>query len=156
MTHAKKNEVGFDLKSNDIRLLAAIGFASARSGLAEQSRKIFEGLASVRPQSAFPYIGLAMASLCVGEPERAASILRNRGLPNCPDDLELRVWLAIALKYSGQSAHAALICKSLEGQVVGRDFLQNYSQSLAGLVVVTSGDMQRQQQFPSSIAAVSG
>lgn len=153
MTHARKDEAGSDLKPSDIRLLAAIGFASARAGLAEQSRTIFEGLASARPHSAFPYIGLALANLCIGEPENAASILRNRGLSNLPDDVELRIWLALALKYSGQSAHAAAICKSLQGEEAGPELLEKFNQALAGLVIVASGDSRPQQPGSARLVA---
>lgn len=95
-----------ELKSNEIRLLTAIGFMSARTGLIEQASKIFESLLILRPQKAFPYVGLALSNLCVGQPERAVAILREQGLRVLPNDIELNFWLAIALHYSGQSGSA--------------------------------------------------
>ncbi len=131
MIQSKKNESKSDLTAKDIRLLAAIGFVSARSGLAEQSRKIFEGLSIARPESTFPYIGLALTNLCIGTPETAVDILKERGLKAVPNDPELRTWLAIAFHYSGQVINARQVCEKLQNECEGADVLNTLNKVLS-------------------------
>ncbi len=131
MIQPRKNESKSDLKAKDIRLLAAIGFISARSGLAEQSRKIFEGLAIARPESTFPYIGLALTNLCIGAPDTAVEILKVRGLKAVPNDSELRAWLAIAFHYSGQVVDAGQVCDQLQSEYGGPEVLSTLNKVLS-------------------------
>jgi hypothetical protein len=95
--------------SEQIRMLAAIGFMAARSGLIVPAVRIFEGLAVLRPNKAFPFVGLSLAHICVGSHAEAIQILIQRGLKVCPDDPELVAYLAVALQLAGRTAEAQQI-----------------------------------------------
>ncbi len=106
------NEV---LWRNEVRLLAAIGFIAARNGLHVQASEIFEGIIKNRPNKPFGYLGLALASISIGDSEKAISVLRNRGLVNIPDDAELAAWLAILLQFSGEVEAGYGLARKLAG-----------------------------------------
>jgi predicted Zn-dependent protease len=86
------------LGSDELRLIGEIGFMACRSRNGKAATAIFTGLRELRPRHAFVFIGLAMARLCIGQPEEAVRILRDEALVLQPDDPELQVFLAIALK----------------------------------------------------------
>ncbi len=122
MRENNKNLQSKILSSSEIRLLAAIGFLSARFGLFGQASQIFEGLLPNVPGKPFVYIGLALAKLCIGEYTQAVSILRERGLVAFPDDPELSSWLVIALHYSGHSSVAIKIANDIKSAGDNDDF----------------------------------
>lgn len=99
---------------DDTRLLAALGFMAARMGLVEQASAIFESLALIRPQASFPYVGLAIANLSVAQANKAVDLLQNSALAKFPDEVELRLWLAIAQHYAGESAKGAELFRNLQ------------------------------------------
>jgi len=91
------------LAGEDIRLLAEIGYLACGAGRLKSAREIFEGLHVLRPDRAFPFIGLAMASMAAGAPQDAVSVLRDRGLVASPDDNEIKVFLGLALTLASRN-----------------------------------------------------
>lgn len=92
------------LQPPDVRLLTELGFVAAGAGLHRQARTVFEGLLALRPERAFPYIGLATVDLNSSQAESARHWLqRGRAVladmnPNAAEDaaqhLEDRALLA--------------------------------------------------------------
>lgn len=68
-----------DMEADDVRLLAAVGFMAARSGLGELAKRIFQGLSVIRPEADFPRIGMVMAHLCTGDGEKALQYIAECG-----------------------------------------------------------------------------
>ena len=94
------------ISANELRLLAAIGFFAAKSGCLAVAIRIFESLRTLRPGTTFPFIGLAVAYLAVGMDSEAVHVLRDRGVRECEDDNEIRLWLALAYHQSGNHTQA--------------------------------------------------
>ena len=99
--------------SEDIRLLSALGFMSARQGYIVPAIRIFEALTVLRPTHTFPYVGLALANLYVGNSNEAAHILLNRGLKACPEDPEIHLYLSLALQTSGFNKESEIVADTL-------------------------------------------
>jgi predicted Zn-dependent protease len=93
------------LNSDDLRLLAEIGFMGAQSGQAPAARALFEALAVLRPQSTLPHIGLAQAAMGANKNAEGVRILRE-ALTKHPGDVELMAFLGLALHAAGESAEA--------------------------------------------------
>lgn len=91
------------LAGEEIRLLAEIGYMACGGGRIRSAREIFEGLRHLRPDCAFPYIGLAMACLSAGAPQEAISVLRDQGLDANPEDTEIKVFLGMALAMASRA-----------------------------------------------------
>ena len=105
--HAVFDDASRELVSaNELRLLSAIGFFAAKSGCLAVAIRIFESLRTLRPGATFPFIGLAVAYLAVGMDSEAVHVLRDRGVRECEDDNELRLWLALAYYQSGNHTQA--------------------------------------------------
>ncbi len=126
-------QVGSLMSAAEIRLLSALGFMAARSGHVVPAIRIFEGLAILRKDKAFPYIGLALAMICVGAYGDAASVLRERGLIACPEDPEILAYLGLALQLSGRASEATAIKHSLEMRTDLSSGLQNLVESVSAI-----------------------
>lgn len=100
----------------EIRLLSALGFMAARCGHVVPAIRIFEGLAVLRKDKAFPYVGLALAMICVGAYGDAARVLRERGLLACPGDPEIEAYLGLALQLAGRMSEAAAVTRELQAR----------------------------------------
>jgi hypothetical protein len=101
------------LTSEQVRLLAEIGFMAAGAGLGRVSEAIFDGLRVLRPQQPFPYIGLAWARQCAGRIEDAIRILREDGLRANPDNDEIQVFLGLALCIGQRSAESERVLSAV-------------------------------------------
>ena len=75
MNENHSTELQFPLASNEIRLLAELGFMAAASGQVAAATEIFEALIRLRPTKAFPYVGKAVAFLYVGSVTSAIELL---------------------------------------------------------------------------------
>ncbi|HTH80749.1 MAG TPA: tetratricopeptide repeat protein [Ramlibacter sp.] len=93
------------LDSDDLRILAEIGFMGAQSGQAPAARALFEALAVLRPLSTLPHIGLAQAAMGANKNQEGVRILRE-ALKKHPGDVELTAFLGLALHASGEAAQA--------------------------------------------------
>lgn len=89
------------LSSEEIRLMAAIGFMSAKAGCLVPAVRIFEALAVLRPGHSFPYIGMAIAYMAIGMASEAVYVLRDRAIPACGENHDLGLWLGLALQQAG-------------------------------------------------------
>lgn len=110
------------LQSDDVRLLTELGFVAAAAGLQAQSSTMFTALLRLRPERAFPYIGLATGHLNEGQAEQAEAILLRGSQvlgqqgPDPVDAQAVADWLedrallaafqGLALQLSGRSAQA--------------------------------------------------
>ena len=101
------------LTSAQVRTLTEIGMMAAGHGLAAEAITLFQGLQVLRPQRAFPYIGLAVASLNSGHPEEAVRVLEREGLEACPGDPDLRAFLGLALKLAQRPAESLRVLEAL-------------------------------------------
>ena len=101
------------LTSAQVRTLTEIGMLAAGHGLAAEATTLFQGLQVLRPQRAFPYIGLALASLNSGRPDEAVRVLEREGLAACPGDPDLRAFLGLALKLAQRPAESLRVLEAL-------------------------------------------
>ncbi len=131
------------LSVDEIRLLSALGFMAARSGHVVPAIRIFEGLAVLRKDKAFPYVGLALAMICIGAYGDAANVLRERGMEACPDDPEILAYLGLALQLAGRTSEAALMTRDLETRAELPAALQELVNKVAGLADGTDVDRPR-------------
>jgi predicted Zn-dependent protease len=93
------------LEAGEIRRLVSIGFHAVLNGKPQLAKRLFDGLAALRPQEGFPRIGKALALLAEGRPHEAARVLED-ALARRPQDEDLQVFLGMAL-HIGQRAHHA-------------------------------------------------
>ncbi len=101
------------LSSDEVRLLAEIGFMACRGREPDSAIAIFEGLRELRSGHSFVFLGRAMARMSGGRSEEAVRILRDEGLQALPDDEELQVFLAIALKEVGRERECRRVLELL-------------------------------------------
>lgn len=121
------------LSPEEIRLLSALGFMAARAGHVVPAIRIFEGLATLRKDKAFPYVGLALAMICVGAYGDAARVLGGRGMAACPGDPEIEAYLGLALQLSGHASEAEALSRRLRTRPDVSESLRALSQAVAGL-----------------------
>lgn len=91
----------FELKKDDVRDLAEIGFIAVLRGLHGHALAIFEGVKVARPAEEVGHIGCALVDLACGRFEAAIAALR--AMP--PSD-GARTFLAMALARHGERAEA--------------------------------------------------
>ncbi|MDB5839907.1 MAG: hypothetical protein JWQ23_1859 [Herminiimonas sp.] len=108
--HKVSSEV---LAADDIRLLAEIGFMACGAGHAKAAKSLFEGLRVLRPDHAFPYIGLALARLGAGANDEAVRILRDEGLAANPENNEIKVFLGLALNMARRPSESARVLQEV-------------------------------------------
>ncbi len=137
------------MSPGEIRLLSSLGFMAARSGHVVPAIRIFEGLAVLRKDKAFPYVGLALAMICVGAYGDAAHVLRERGLAACPGDPEIKAYLGLALQLAGRSSEAGAMTREL----AARNDLSSGLQALVTLVSeIAEGHRTAERPRPASVA----
>lgn len=95
-----------DFETDDVRLLAAVAFMAARSGLSEPAMRIFHGLGVVRPTADFPAIGLVMCCLATGDCQKALQIIAGFGEQRIMESIELRALKAMTLRLLNRSNEA--------------------------------------------------
>lgn len=100
------DEQSVEFEADDIRLLAAIAFMAARSGLAEPAMRIFHGLDVIRPNADFPAIGLVMCCLAIGDCHKALKIIAGFGEQRLMESIELRALKAMTLELLNRPAEA--------------------------------------------------
>ena len=95
------------ITSDDVRLLAAIGFLSAKSGCVAPAIRIFESLIKLRPGAVFPFIGLSIAYMAVGMNQDSLYVLTERAALAGSDDEVLYLWRSLAFHQLGNRTLAA-------------------------------------------------
>lgn len=96
------------LKSEDVRLLADLGFIALSAGLEREAEAIFAGLKAARPGQEVGPLGLAMVQMARSDLDKAVATLR--ALP--PTDAAL-TYLGLALARRGDSGEARSILKGV-------------------------------------------
>jgi len=90
------------LSADEIRLLTEIGFVAAGRGDVPRARQVFEALAVLRPQRAFPRIGLAVALLNAGQAREAVEVLERAPLQDAEERAMLDAWRGFALQLAAR------------------------------------------------------
>lgn len=103
-------EPQFPLASEEIRLLAEMGFAAINSGYTVPALGIFHNLRVLRPEHAFSYIGIALSHMAMGSFDEALACLSDAdSLVSVErDDLQLYRGLASTLCGNGLAADRIL------------------------------------------------
>lgn len=117
-----KENKQFPLTSEEISLIAELGFMAATAGYVVPAIRIFQGLLVLRADHAFPYIGLAVARLYIGAFNDAVRVLREdaNDVQHGRDEIEL--YLGLALHLAGQPNEAEnLLYALLERGVLDAD-----------------------------------
>lgn len=97
MKHHDITELQFPLASNEIRLLAELGFMAAASGQVAAATEIFEALIRLRSTKAFPYVGKAVALLYVGLFPAAIELLT--AATQVVETHQEQIWIYLALAF---------------------------------------------------------
>lgn len=108
-----KENKQFPLTSDEISLIAELGFMAATAGFVVPAIRIFQGLLVLRAEHAFPYVGLAVARLYVGAFNDAVRILREDANAAQHGRDEIELYLALALYLAGQPKEAARVLYAL-------------------------------------------
>lgn len=103
----------FPLTSEEINLIAELGFMAATNGFVVPAIRIFQGLLVLRSDHSFPYIGLAVARLYAGAFNDAVRVLREDAAPVRRDREEIELYLGLALHLAGQPIEAARVLYAL-------------------------------------------
>ena len=101
MNHHDLTDSQFPLASNEIRLLAELGFMSAANGQVSAATEIFDALIRLRPTKAFPYVGKAVALLFVGSIPAAIELLLAATQKVETDQEQIWIYLALAFQRNG-------------------------------------------------------
>jgi hypothetical protein len=115
MEDATSIETGY-LTNEQIRLLAEIGFMAAGIGQSARAEKIFSAIAVLRPNTAAPYIGIAMARLNARDFEGAIRVLRDDGMKAVQDNAEIRVFLGLALGLANRAAESERVLRQVASE----------------------------------------
>jgi tetratricopeptide (TPR) repeat protein len=97
MNHHITHDAQFPLSSENIRLLAELGFMAANGGQLDIALGIFRGLSVLRPSKVFSYVGLAVAYLNVGLIEKAITELIPAS--EIVDSEHEQIWIYLGLAY---------------------------------------------------------
>ncbi len=109
MNHHDTTESHFPLVSNEIRLLAELGFMAAASGQVAIAIEIFDALICLRPKKAFPYVGKSIAFLYVGSIAAAVELLSAASQVVETDQEQIWIYLALAFQRMGDVGKARKI-----------------------------------------------
>lgn len=104
-----------EMDSDAIRLLTEIGFLAAGKADVDRARRIFDALALVRPDRAFPFIGSATALLNTGRAREAAMLLfkAKAGLPAGNESDMVAAFLGLALQLDGRNGESVHVLRHL-------------------------------------------
>jgi len=111
-TVIKENDQ-FPLTSDEVRLIAELGFMAATAGFVVPAIRIFQGLLVLRADHSFPYIGLAVARLYVGVFNDAVRVLREDADAVRQGREEIQLYLGLALYLADQPTEAVRVLSAL-------------------------------------------
>lgn len=111
-------ETAFVLEAEDARFLAEIGMLAAGRGDLGRADRIFGFLRQVRPERAFPLVGLAVARLNAGRAAEAARLLQGVDLADLSEQAVVQSWCGLALQLAGHGAESRRVL-SLAAQQPG-------------------------------------
>lgn len=105
-----------DIDTRHIQLLTPIGFLAAGRGDVQSAVRIFEALALLRPEHAFPLVGLATALMNSGRAAEAVQRLQSVHLPAGPETDMLRALHGLALQLAGRNAESHFVLRQVVAQ----------------------------------------
>ena len=106
-------EPQFPLASEEIRLLAELGFAAINAGYVAPALGIFHNLRVLRPEHAFSYIGIALSHMAIGSFDKALTCLSDADLVVTVERDDLQLYRGLASSLSGNVAAADRILLEL-------------------------------------------
>ncbi len=89
--------------TNMIQLLMEIGYLASGYGFHKEAHTIFKGVRAARPESEFPFIGMAVVKMNQGESDEAIGILNDYALAKNPESDLVKSFMGLALKLSGEN-----------------------------------------------------
>lgn len=101
------------LSADDARLLAEVGFLAAGAGDAARAEIIFNALRRLRPDRAYPVVGLAVAWMNANRAHDAVRLLEGTVAPDPADRALLDAWRGFALQLSGRRAESVRLLETL-------------------------------------------
>lgn len=99
------NTAAVELSANEIQQLVQLGFQGALNGMPDASLRIFNALSVIRPDEAFPRIGIAVAKMSMGRAEEAVRTLEEIAQRR-PNDADVQVFLGMALRMANRGRQA--------------------------------------------------
>lgn len=106
-SQAVSKETALAFLKEDLHMLVEVGFLGAAQGDVPRAERIFKALALVRPDRAYPLIGLAVAYLNARRANDAVRLLERAPALSDPGERQvLDVWRGFALQQAG-SLHAS-------------------------------------------------
>ncbi len=94
-------EPQFPLASEEIRLLAELGYAAINAGYVVPALGIFHNLRVLRPEHAFSYIGIALSHMALGSFDEALACLSDADLVVTVERDDLQLYRGLAFTLSG-------------------------------------------------------
>ncbi|WP_276807908.1 hypothetical protein [Castellaniella defragrans] len=94
------------LEADDARFLTEVGMLAAGCGDVPHADTIFNALRRLRPDRAYPLIGLAVARLNAGRAAEAARLLQDAGLADPEERAVAQAWCGLALQLAGRGAES--------------------------------------------------
>ncbi len=107
------SEPQFPLVSEEIRLLAELGFAAINAGYVVPALGIFHHLRVLRPEHAFSYIGIALSYMAIGSSDKAVTCLSEADLVVTVERDDLKLYRGLASTLSGNVVAADRILSQL-------------------------------------------
>ena len=146
--NTEKNVKGkdqFPLTSEEISLIAELGFMAATAGFVVPAIRIFQGLLVLRADHSFAFIGLAVARLYIGAFSDAIQVLREDAAAVQYGRDEIELYLGLSLHLAGQPAEASRILSTL----IEREELDADQQPLAESVLAQIEGSTKAVAWPS-------
>jgi tetratricopeptide (TPR) repeat protein len=100
------------MEEDILELLIAIGHSARARRRFDDAAFLFDRLATLYPQRAFPYIGLGLVEIDRMH-YRKASVLFERAIAAAPDQALPRVWLGASLVFESKYASGARVLMSV-------------------------------------------
>lgn len=105
-SQAVSSETAFVLDAADARFLTEVGMLASGRGDLSHADAIFNALRRVRPDRAYPLVGLAVARLNAGRAAEATRLLEDIELDDAHEQAIIRVWYGLALQLAGRMAES--------------------------------------------------
>jgi len=109
-------ETQFPLASDEIRLLAELGFAAINAGYVAPALGIFHNLRTLRPEHAFSYIGIALSHMAIGSFDEALACLSDADLVVTVERDDLQLYRGLAHTLSGNVVAADRLLLALSNE----------------------------------------
>ena len=97
----------------DLQLLTQVGFLAAVRGDLRRALRIFEALALLRPERAFPFVGLVTAFMHSGRASEAVARLQAVCLPAGPESDMLEAFRGLALQLAGRQSESTYVLRQV-------------------------------------------